>query len=207
MRLLPLLLSSARIAACLVALSSPLKYAAAAPTLLVENGVLIGANGVLVDGAFYDVRFVEGSCNSLFAGCTSFTFASQAAATSASQALLDQVLFDGSEGNFDSNPQLTAGCTDPIFCYVLTPFNVIGPQVTVLSAVNNAVGADLAAFLGPIGLGASTANVAFETYAVWAQSTTVSVPEGDSLSLVGAAALAALWARRRKGRSVSRSWD
>lgn len=204
MRLLSPILFLARIAAYVLSMLLLATPAAAAPTLLVDQGVLTGADGVLVDGVSYDVRFVEGSCSSLFAGCTNFAFTSQAAAMSASQALLDQVLINGGAGSFDSSPEMTFGCADLTFCYVLTPFIITGPQVAVFGAVNNSQGSDVAAFIGPIGVDASTANITFETYAVWTQSTVMSVPEGDTLSLAMAAALAALLTRRRRRPSPTR---
>src|SRR5690606_7201977 len=50
---------------------------------------LLGATGVAVDGALYDVLFVDGSCIALFDGCdapTDFAFTAQAAAEAAAQA-------------------------------------------------------------------------------------------------------------------------
>lgn len=50
------------------------------------NGELIGAKGVTVAGATYDVAFVDGTCEEVFSGCDSpadFVFSSQASATAA----------------------------------------------------------------------------------------------------------------------------
>ena len=43
---------------------------------IVVGGQLVGATNVDVGGTFYDVTFVEGSCNTLFNGCdpSEFTF-------------------------------------------------------------------------------------------------------------------------------------
>jgi hypothetical protein len=43
--------------------------ATAAPTLLVTNGILKGADNVTVNGTLYNVTFADGSFNSLFNGC------------------------------------------------------------------------------------------------------------------------------------------
>jgi hypothetical protein len=66
-----------------------------AVTLDVVGAQLMGASNVLVDGSLYDVQFVDGSCIDVFNGCddvSDFTFQSQAVASLASQALVDQVL-------------------------------------------------------------------------------------------------------------------
>ena len=74
---------------------------------------LIGAYDVDVNGSLYDVRFVEGSFNEVFNPDGDqlweggLTFQTSLDAEGASQALLDQVLIDGAEGQFDSEPGLT----------------------------------------------------------------------------------------------------
>jgi hypothetical protein len=74
-----------------------------------DNGQLMGASGVEVLGSLYDVEFVDGSCNSLFSGCTDFMFTTADEAAQASLALIEQVLLDSPVGNFDSVPYLTNG--------------------------------------------------------------------------------------------------
>jgi hypothetical protein len=62
------------------------------------------------------VDFVEGTCASIIGGCDSlddFAFQSSAAAEAAARALLDQVFMDVADGNFDSLPALTFGCSAP----------------------------------------------------------------------------------------------
>ena len=96
---------------------------ATAATLLIQNGELVGADDVLVNGMLYDVRFVEGSCISLFTGCddpSDLTFTTMADATLASEALLSQVLIDTPQGLYDSVPDLTFGCA--VGCFIMTPF-------------------------------------------------------------------------------------
>ena len=90
------------------------------------DGILTGATGVDVGGSFYDVEFLDGTCIAVYSGCnelSDFTFQSQAAATLASQALLDSVF----TGLFDSNSMLTRGCTYNYNCQALTPFGFAGP--------------------------------------------------------------------------------
>ena len=86
---------------------------AQAVTLTVVGGQLMGASSVLVDGALYDVQFVDGTCIDLYNGCddtSDFTFQTEASAALASQALLDQVFIDGPAGDFDSDPYLSFSC-------------------------------------------------------------------------------------------------
>ena len=116
-------------------------FAAAAPaaTLSVSGGQLLGAFGVDVDGQLYDVEFVDGSCAGIFSGCddvSDFTFQSDAAASSAAQALLDQVFLDTAEGAFDDDPSLTLGCTLPDVCATMVPFETNGSIVTFVLALN-----------------------------------------------------------------------
>ena len=99
---------------------------AQAVTLNVIGGILHGASDVLVDGSFYDVQFLEGTCIDLFNGCdnsSDFTFQTSASAALAGQALLDQVFLDGPSGDFDSDTSLTFGCDDATdSCLALTPY-------------------------------------------------------------------------------------
>jgi hypothetical protein len=97
---------------------------ASAATLNVSGGQLLGASGVDVGGAFYNVEFLDGTCIALYNGCDSlsdFTFQTIADATLASQALLDQVFVDGTS-LFDTDPALTFGCIHDNRCQVLTPY-------------------------------------------------------------------------------------
>ena len=77
-----------------------------AATLLIDSsGKLTGATDVDVDSSLYDVYFMDGTCNSLFNGCTEFTFTDFASAGLASQALLDQVFL----GIYDTVANKTNG--------------------------------------------------------------------------------------------------
>ncbi|MET0072507.1 MAG: hypothetical protein ABW096_20940 [Candidatus Thiodiazotropha sp.] len=90
----------------------------------VRNGVLFGAAGIDVNGASYNVAFVDGSCISLFSGCdepTDFFFHDRDQTEDANQALLEQVLIDTTEGMFDSDPGTTNGCYDTNSCWIVTP--------------------------------------------------------------------------------------
>lgn len=111
---------------------------AAAP--VIDLGELQGATGVNVAGTVYDIAFVEGTCIEVYDGCdevSDFPFTTLAEATLASEALLAQVFKDGSAGNFDTIPGLTAGCSAPTLCGAQTPFALPNAtDVTITSAVN-----------------------------------------------------------------------
>jgi len=111
-----------------------------AATLNVVGGQLVGASNVNIGGNLYDVDFRDATCITLFSGCDSlddFPFPSEAGATRAAQELLDQVFLDGSDGLFDSNPVLTAGCNpNNGGCLVHVPFDLAGLQARTAVAVN-----------------------------------------------------------------------
>ena len=64
-------------------------------TLQVADGKLTGAQGVLVEGSLYDVKFLDGTCSTVFgsecSGSGSFVFNSATSALSAATALINQV--------------------------------------------------------------------------------------------------------------------
>ena len=119
--------------------------ASLAVTLEVSTGgELLGASGVSVGSALYDVEFLDGTCIELFDGCdanSDFPFPNQAAAQQAMQALLDQVFVNDALGDFDDDPTLTRGCSDVgQRCSTQTPYALQGSgqgQMTVSIAMNN----------------------------------------------------------------------
>ena len=89
----------------------------------IEAGQLVAAYMVEIDGNFYDVEFVDGTCADLFDGCDSsddFTFTNGADALTASYALLDQVFVNTSYGPFDEASELTHGCPEGTECHAFT---------------------------------------------------------------------------------------
>lgn len=134
------------IAACAMSAAAQVS---ATPTLLVNSdGFLTGANNVDISGKLYNVRFVDGSCNSVFNNCSASAFNFLASSSSyqeimavesVAQALLDQVFIDGPAGNFDSEPKIL-GCTGKVNCRVLIPFNISRYDILFAGAVNWAAG-------------------------------------------------------------------
>jgi len=85
---------------------------------------LLGADNVEVNGLFYNVRFLDGTCIELFNGCDNaddFVFNTSDTAFAAANALLDLVFIDGVDGNFDTNPELTNGCVGSRACFIDSP--------------------------------------------------------------------------------------
>lgn len=146
-----------------------LSFSANAATLNVVDGQLMGAYDVNVDGALYDVAFVDGSCNSLFNGCSDFLFSTSAQAASASQALLDQVFIN----EFDTNPALTNGITSAVVGQIYTPYNA---GVSTSYARNSSGGA--ADFVNSAGLSQffNSTDSSTSVYAVWSSASEVPVP-------------------------------
>ena len=175
-----------------------------AATLVVQNGALMGATDVNVNGVLYDVQFLSGSCIDLYSGCdenTDFPFTNPdnlndgVLLATAMQALLDQVFLDTPLGNFDSSPGLTNGCGSSVLdCFVGTPLWVSsGGGTGVTSAYNRSTsdfvtaggGATSDAVLG-------VAPNSRSTYAVWTQTTVVPVPAAFWLFVSGLLGLVGL---------------
>lgn len=179
---------------------------AAAATLVVNgSGQLTGARGIDVGGSLYDVNFLDGSCYGLFDGCdeaTDFAFRDDGAkANLAAQALMDQVFVDGAAGLFDSNPNLTLGCSNiDNRCTVYT----VWKDATVnVSDVYNFPGATPDFRSTGFGLSPffNTSTTGYGVFAKW-NVATVPVPASLSLLLAGLGGLAVI--RRRKAKVWTR---
>jgi len=96
--------------------------ASATPVAVLDgSGEYIGFNGVVVAGTTYDVRFKEGTYESVFAG--SFDFANENTAGVAGAALLSAIANQGAA--MDANPNLTFGCNaafSVLACHMIIPY-------------------------------------------------------------------------------------
>jgi hypothetical protein len=191
--------------------------------LNVENGILMGANNVLVNGSFYNVRFLDGTCAELFSGCdenSDFFPGSMNIEDldDAVEALGDYVFVDGGEGQFDSDSRLTNGCVRverKKRCMVYVPHTYLldsdGVYKVLAWGGRNANSIEVG-FDGVCEAGfcvdrfASVIQQVFDvgfalpgdqgTWAVWSVATEVSAPGAGLMMLLGIAGL--LGSRRHK---------
>lgn len=111
---------------------------ARAQTLDIQAGRLMGAFGVQVNGTFYDVAFVDGTCVSLFDGCdepSDFVVNDLEDSIAFAQAIEN---IWNSNDSFDREPELTNGCGNPHICFIYTPihFDADPNMVRVRRALN-----------------------------------------------------------------------
>lgn len=189
------------------AISILVSNSAQAASITVDaNGLLLGAQDVIVNGTAYDVEFIDGTCAEVFGACdiAHFAFTALSDAHAASNALFDQVFLDGALGNFDSDQRLTNTCNavpEADQCFVLTPYgtfsDAFGAQVQLSVAINVAgvplVDQTVASHLQVL---ADTRGNPEEVYARW---TAVSQPVPDdagTFSLAGLSVAIMLLMRR-----------
>lgn len=176
-----------------------------------NNGQLLGAAGIEIENAFYDVQFVDSSCILIFNNCdqiTDFFFTDVQSGFEANLALLEQVFLDLPLGQFNSSPELTNGCYSESRCSVVTPIGTVTPQLETFPSVvliNRADhGTDIYSGSGTsfraadFSLRNSSADTL--TYAVWANGSGsgVSVPLPASLFLFCTALFAVLIIKDRQ---------
>lgn len=190
-------------AATALAMSAP---ATAAVQITDSNGILIGATGVNVEGTFYDVSFLSGTCASLFTGCndsSDFDFTTSTSSHAAAQALIDQVFLNVAAGQFDNNSALTLGCYSTTYCITLIPYYSSVSSVLASALFNDSYGPDATAlgqinFDEPAGFGGS--NYARFTLS----SVSAAVPETSTwaMMLLGFGAMGVSLRGRRRTKSL-----
>ena len=174
-----------------------------AATAVMSGGQLIGATGIEVNGASYDVAFLDGSCNSLYNGCTGLPFTTSSEALVASQALIDQViqpqginhdnsyLINGID-MLDSNSWSVALIMTPVTessggasTYSVRSVALISPSLAGLISVADLTAGDLpspyyekasdeSSFTSPTSV--QGAAMVDEVYAVWTPAAVSAVP-------------------------------
>ncbi|MBG6174966.1 hypothetical protein IWQ55_002791 [Labrenzia sp. EL_208] len=200
---------SLAIAAALVALTATSGLAATVQ-LNVVGGQLFGARNVDVNGTFYDVEFVDGTCVALFNGCTSasdFDFSTRTLAVAAATSLMNTVFLDGPQGDFDSDYTLTAGIETNFFKrgWINVPYEYTPGIVTVetIAFFNFGVlGRDDAVSTNSntsIKVTTDTSNIDEFVFARFtpSQITAVPLPASGLLLLAGLAGFGLVQARRK----------
>ncbi len=177
--------------------------ALAAPILLTDSaGQLIGADGVLIDGSLFDVRFVDGTCVDLFGGCdeeSDFAFGGNpSGAEAAANALLNLVFQDVAAGDFDSDPTLTNGCSFAQ-CSVFIPFAVdTAASLVIVSQAINAMFSNAVDASGPLSTFADTTPNTNTVFAVFQPSAPPAVIPLPGAAWLFLSAAFGLWGVRRR---------
>lgn len=111
-------------------------HALAIPTYVVSGGKLVGINNVtisfydefsnpeLIYTKSYDLRFVEGSFNSIFGGPDAIDFPYASTPEPDFLHVLAGLIQDTPLGNFDTQPDLIYGCEYSVSCEFITPVAV-----------------------------------------------------------------------------------
>ncbi len=177
-----------------VALTLALINNASAASLNVTDGILMGASGVSVNGELYDVEFKDGLIGNSLNTFTTYQFT-----LAASQALLNQVF----TGIYDSQPNLTNGCTSTVDCNLITAYStylISGKQYHSFYTARNS--STESSDVGYISSTISTNDISkYSTYtlAIWTkQATATAVPEPEAYAMMLAGLGLVGFAARRK---------
>jgi hypothetical protein len=184
-----------------------IQTAQALPTLQLDSSnQLLGATGVLIDGLSYDVQFIPTSCDLIWSGCDphKFLFKTLESATTASQALLDQVLLDIGPGQlYDTEPSTIYHGSS--FIFIWTPYLVTDENggTVFVTLADNESDENLDSAPGKSIIISPNRDYAHgslaATYAKWSVSTE-SVPE-PSVMLLMTSGLIAFGVVKRKART------
>lgn len=172
---------------------------------MLDGNEIYGATGVDVNGLLYDVEIIDSSCAALYSGCdetSDFLFTNVADATAAAQALLDQVLndvFGSPSQQFDTDPELTRGCSNSGLCRILTPYGILDSEGNIIGATADNHSINENDTVTPnVGISAltdlSVSPYTLATYAVW---TPYAVPIPSSALLFFSSLLAFISLKRK----------
>ena len=190
------------VAICFVAVPS---QASSVVLDLDNNGRLVGATGLEINGSVFSVEFLGGTCVDVFGGCddsSDFAFNTEADAAAAGQVLLDRVFVSSPLGVFDTDPSLTGSCTNLTLCPAVIPFDLTQDGMDILtSTVLN-----FTAFAGTDSLASETIGIGIDvsisgfqqpprTFARFTEVSPVPLPAAAWLFISGLGGLAAM--RRR----------
>lgn len=176
----------------------------------IVGGQLIGASAVKVGNEFYDVSFVDSSAEDLWWNGTTweFDFDSELETYAAAEALLEQVLLDGTLGAFDSKPELTCGISNDSYAMIYVPyeaeFNRLNTSMRAHATMNHEIEElffdDHVAGKLYMSSDWDVSSSDYATYAVWTRATppSPSVPEPNTLMLVGCGLLGIAGVCRRR---------
>lgn len=178
------------------AVMTALATAEASPALIRDaSGRLIGADGLLVVGDTYNVRFRSGACQALFDGCdapSDFQFGEDNfRAEAAAYALISQLF----NGRFDTDAAADLGCSRG-FCAVVTPYAISSAGLLVNAEILQHCEPGFCSGPGAFGIVRADAVASFAvlspdlnrfTWADWSLATTAA----SGVSLPGTMPLAA----------------
>jgi hypothetical protein len=170
-----------------------------AASLTVSGGMLLGATGVVVNAQTYDVTFQDGTCQALFSACdqaSDFAFNTLPDAQAAALALMNQVFLDIPPDFFDTQVQLTVGCTAiGGACFIFVPYATDGVTASLGAAKNMSIEPSDGVTTASLAVNADTTIQPDQTWAIFTLAAAVPEPGTIGLTMLG---LAALLARRRR---------
>ncbi len=175
----------------------------AAVITVVEQGELIGFDGIVLNSQTYDVRFIDGTFASVFGDETGLDFTVYSDAGDAAAALMDAFnMFP----IYDHTPSLTRGLTSSQSGDIFTPYRLASN--TGSRNFHNVYGASdqFDAVTGNVGMIASydtSPGNNFSSARVWADwsISAAPVPEPSTVTQVGLGLAALAFARKRRVQS------
>lgn len=179
--------------------TGPLSMEGRAAAILTDGAnQLVGATGVAINGAFYDVTFVDSSCVLLFSGCdagSDLDFQHQTSAQAAGQAIMDQIYTPNAF--YDLNPEQTTGVIDFSIGAIVIPYGipVVSGNLDVVQVLNyggiNDSSDTVMNCLSCLNENDDTGNHDRRVYALFNEVGTVPLPGSWLLFLGGLASLTA----------------